>query len=148
MKRLSFIFLFLLPLLSNGQVKHAKSTAVKGSEKRSIETIRRIFKDFIKYGEGIDSDENKAAITKALRSLPYTIDKADLPLLINVWMYYDPTDFDVKSAILPVLTRNKRITLDAIKYRRAHKKKWESKDTSPYTDLVYLERDVRAGAVK
>ncbi len=135
-------FLFSFP--TSGQTNHAKAESSRKSENQSVETIRQIFKDFIQFGDGMDSDDNKKAITRALKSLPDTINKVELPLLINVWMYYDPTDFDVRSIVMPIFVRNKMMTLDAIKYRLQHKKTWEEVDTAPNTDLIHLEKELRS----
>lgn len=140
---LFFTVLFLLSLSGNGQVKHSKHTITEDSEEASVQTIRKIFREFIKYEEGIDSYENKDALKKALRSLPATINPNELPLLINVWMYYDATDFPTRDLISPIFLRNKKTTLIAIKKRLAYKKKWESNDTAPYSDLIQLEKDLQ-----
>ena len=59
MKSFTFFLagLLLLSLSSNSQDKYPKSK--NDPDKKSIEIIRRIFKDFIQYEDGIDSYENK-----------------------------------------------------------------------------------------
>ncbi len=107
--------LLLLSLSGNSQAKYSKSKSKNDSEEKSIEIIRKIFKDFIQYYDGIDSHVNKEAVKKALKSLPDTINKNDLPLLINVWMYYDATDFPTRELIMPIFIKNKKISLVAMK---------------------------------
>ena len=130
----------MLSLSSNSQDKYPKSK--NDPDKKSIEIIRRIFKDFIQYEDGIDSYENKEAMKRALKSLPATINENELPLLINVWMYYDATDFPTRELITPIFIKNKKASVIAMKYRINHKKKWESKDSAPYSELIELEKDL------
>ena len=103
-----------------------------------IKTVDRVFKSYIKHSEGTDSPTNKDDMKNALHSLQTTIDVKDLPLLINVWMYYDPTDFQTRELIKPIFTKYKKATLAAINKRLNKKKIWESKETALYSDLVSL----------
>ncbi len=112
-------------------------------KKRAVATIRSIFNDFVRYEDGAESDKNKEAMRKSLGSLPYTINKNELPLLINVWKYDAPTDYPTRELIMPILARSKKASLVAIKDRLNHKRKGESNDAAPYSDLVQPERDMR-----
>lgn len=100
------LLLLLLSLTSNSQYKYSKSK--NDSEKKSFEIIRRIFLEFIKYEDGLDSKENKETMKRAIKSLPDAINKNELPLLINVWMYYDPTDFPTRDLIYPILKKKRK----------------------------------------
>jgi hypothetical protein len=101
-----------------------------------IETIDRIFKSYNKQSESADSQTNKDAMENALQSLVMKSDVWNLPLLINVWMYYDPTDFPTRLLIQPIFTKNKEATLSAIDKRLSNKKKWEKDETAPYSELI------------
>ncbi len=106
--------------------------------------IRAVFSNYVHYGESTDSKENKAAISKALDKLKdKKLSQDDLQLLINVWMYYDPTDFgDAIKRSHELLIANKSESIKALKYRIAHKREWESKDSAPYADLPVLLKEI------
>ena len=78
----------------------------------------------------------------ALQSLQVASDVKDLQLLINVWMYYDSTDFPTRELIKPIFSKDKTTTLAAINKRPNKKKKWEKKETAPYSDLVSLKDEL------
>ena len=103
-----------------------------------IQTVDRIFKIYIKASESPDSKENKDAMAKAFQSLQLSLDDKDLPLIINVWMYYNPTDFPARELIYPILNKHKSAALNAIDKRLKKKRKWETKENAPYSDLVAL----------
>ena len=104
-----------------------------------IQTVERIFNSYVKYAEGTDSKDNEAAMARALTSLQQESSVRDLPALINVWMYYDPTDFPVRELIEPIFNKNKPATLAAIDKRLKKKMKGENNKTAPYTDLIALK---------
>jgi hypothetical protein len=101
-------------------------------------TIRQIFENYIKYNESTDSSENKSNMIKSLKNINIVKKPKHLELLINVWMYYDPTDFNGKSLILTIFKKNREESIVAINNRIENKKKWEDYETAPYSDLVNL----------
>ena len=107
-----------------------------------IKTVDRVFKSYIKHSEGTDSPTNKDDMKNALHSLQTKSDVKNLQLLINVWMYYDPTDFPTRELIKPIFTKDKTTTLAAINKRLNNKKKWEEKETAPYSDLLSLKNEL------
>ncbi len=116
----------------------------------SVQTIGRIFIAYTRNSDGIESHENKDTMKIELSELQLldTINERELPLLINVWMYYDPTDFDVRKLILPIFQNNRNTSIIAVRNRLKHKKKWESVDSAPYSDLVQLEKDLERESKK
>jgi hypothetical protein len=104
-----------------------------------IQIVERIFNNYVKYAEGTESPENKESMAKALTSLQRESIEKDLPLLINVWMYYDPTDFSVRELIVPIFNKDRASSLRAINLRLKKKRKGESDKTAPYTDLISLK---------
>ena len=103
-----------------------------------IKTIEKIFEEFIKYKESSDSQEDKDLMTKSLQSLNGLIEQMDLNLLINVWMYYDPTDFTIRPLIYEILKKHRFASIEAIKTRIKNKKEWESIHIAPYAELFDL----------
>ncbi len=104
----------------------------------SIKKIEAIFNEYIKYSESTDSEENKKAMTKSLNSLNRVTKPEDLELLLNVWMYYDPTDYPTRVLVFKVLKQNDKDSQSAIKARIKNKKDWEEEDGAPYSELKYL----------
>lgn len=109
-----------------------------------IDRIRAIFSNYVHYGESTDSDENKLKMSKALEELKgKKLSQTDLQLLANVWLYYDPTDFDAaikKSKAL--LVANKNESIKAIKYLIDHHREWESGDSAPFSGLPLLLQEL------
>jgi hypothetical protein len=98
--------------------------------KQAIKNIRDIFEEYKTNEESIESTSNKTAMTKSFKSLKNVTNKKDLELLINIWNYYDPTDFACKPEVYTILKRNKVISIEAVKHRIKHKMSWESADLS------------------
>ncbi len=98
--------------------------------KQAIKNIRDIFEDYKTNEESIESEDNKQTMTKSLKSLQNVTDKNDLQLLINIWNYYDPTDYSCRGEIYKILLHNKTISINAVKDRMNHKMSWESSDLS------------------
>jgi hypothetical protein len=103
-----------------------------------IKNIRFVFEDYIQYQESTDSQEDKDLMSKSLKSLTTVTDKENLDLLINVWMYYDPTDYPDIPEIYRILMDSRPHSIKAVKNRIDNKKEWETDDTAPYSDLKNL----------
>jgi hypothetical protein len=108
------------------------------TNKQHIESIRKVFEDYIKYQESTDSQDDKDLMTKSLKSIENISDKDDLDLLINIWMYYDPTDYPDIPEIYRILKDSRPHSIEAVKNRIDNKKEWETDDTAPYSDLKNL----------
>jgi len=63
---------------------------------------------------------------KSLKSLAIVTDKDELDLLINVWIYYDPTDYPDIPEIYRILKNNRPHSIQADKNRIDNKKEWET----------------------
>jgi hypothetical protein len=106
--------------------------------KQHVDKIRKIFENYIKYQESIDSRDNKDLMSKSLKSITSLSNKDELELLINVWMYYDPTDYPDIPEIYRILKDSRPHSIEAVKNRIDNKKEWETDDTAPYSDLKNL----------
>lgn len=104
----------------------------------AIQSIEKVFEDYIEYQESTDSQDDKDLMSKSLKSLTIVTDKEDLDLLINVWMYYDPTDYPDIPEIYRILELSTPQSIEAVKNRIANKKEWETDDSAPYSDLKRL----------
>lgn len=111
-----------------------------------VDAIRAVFSNYVRFGESTDSDDHKHTMTKSLERLKgKKLTADDLQLLINVWMYYDPTDFpDAGRQSKALLKANKPESIAAVKYRIANKRDWEAKDSAPYSDLPALLKEIEA----
>lgn len=118
-----------------------KTTWVSKKE-APIKTVERIFKEYIKQSENIDALKNKEAMKIALQLLQSKSDNKNLPLLINVWMYYDPTDFPTRQIIQKIFEEDRKASLTAINYRLKNKMKSENKEIAPYSDLLLLRNEL------
>lgn len=115
-----------------------KMEIVKDHLENPIKVINKVFNDFVKYQESTDSRENIDLMTKNLESLNKVTDPNDLDILINVWMYYDPTDFPSRDLVFKVLHKSRPESIKAIKTRINNRKDWESDNTAPYSELNEL----------
>ena len=132
MKTILIIFLFGVQLsVCEAQGYHPET---------SIRVISRIFNNYIKVSEGADSKENETKMEESLRSLVGSVSANDIQLLINVWMYYDPTDFKTRVLIEPIFIRNKNKSLEAINTWLKNKRKSDDPNTELYSDLIELQK--------
>jgi hypothetical protein len=104
----------------------------------AIQSIEKVFDNYIKYQESTDSPDNKESMLKSLESLNSIKSQNDLEVLINVWLYYDPTDFPTRGLVYSVLDESKPESIIAVKKRMGSKKEWEREDAAPYSELNYL----------
>ena len=118
--------------------------AQKNTNEVSLKTISKIFETYISQDENIDTKDNKDAMQAALQSLKKVSDKKSLTLLIDVWMYYDPTDFPTRRLVEPVLYKDRPASIAAIEERLKNKKKWEKEGTAPYADLAAFKKAIVA----
>jgi len=77
-------------------------------------------------------------MSKSLKSLAIVTKKDELDLLINVWMYYDPTDYPDIPEIFRIFKNNRAHSIQAVKNRIDNKKEWETDERAPYSDLKNL----------
>lgn len=106
--------------------------------KQHIDNIRKIFENYIKYQESTDSPDNKDLMSKSLKSITRLSNKDEVELLINVWMYYDPTDYPSRDLVYNVLKENIKLSIEGVKNRIKNKKEWESEESAPHSDLKRL----------
>jgi hypothetical protein len=126
-------FIVSTNFIVHGQAKHTDH----------IKSIKYIFEDYIQYQESTDSPDDKALMTESLKSLTVVTKKEELELLINVRMYYDPTDFPSIPEIDRILKLSKPQSIKAVKNRITHKKEWENEESAPYSDLKNLLKQLK-----
>ncbi|MEO8770626.1 MAG: hypothetical protein ABI402_11090 [Ferruginibacter sp.] len=111
-----------------------------------IQTINRIFKAYMAQAEATDILENKEAMSNAIHILQKTdgeaSDKKDLSLLVRVWLDYNPPNFHTRKLIEPILFMNKVATIEVINELLLYKQSWESRNTSPGSDLEKLREKI------
>lgn len=107
-------------------------------KEKPILTIKKVFDDYIKNQESTDSQDDEALMTKSIESLNNLTDQNELDILINVWMYYDPTDFPSRNLVYKILENSRPESIKAVKTRIINKKEWETVDTAPYSELKDL----------
>ena len=125
-------------LIKKKNIKNGPSYRLDSITKKSIQNIRKVFENYIRYNESTDSPGNKDLMNSSLKSLNKVSNTDYLELLINVWMYYDPTDFPSRELVLNVLKINKLESFEAVKRRMKHKKKWETENSAPFSELKDL----------
>lgn len=95
MKFSLLIFLFFLSHFSFAQTANGDS---------SIANIRKIFTAYCTQKENTESAANKDLFTRSVKAIKVVKNENDMLLLVNVWMYYDPTDFPSREWIEPVFS--------------------------------------------
>ncbi len=128
----------LLKSLKKVIEKSITDNFINETNNKSIQNIQKIFENYINNEESTDSPDNKDLMTRSLKSLTKVSNSDDLELLINVWMYYDPTDFPSRELVVDILTKNKPESNEAVIKRMKNKKKWETDEIAPYSDLQGL----------
>jgi hypothetical protein len=117
MKFLVTIYFLSCGVLAAGQVT---------KDNEPIKVVKQIFENYIKQQDSPDSKDNKMKMETALRVLQTKNNTEDLELLINVWMYYMPTDFPTQDLIKPIFQKDKDASVRAIDKRLKEKKEWET----------------------
>lgn len=102
---------------------------------KPIESIKSVFDDYVKYQESTDSQDDKDLMTNSLKSIDKVTEPEDLEILINVWMYYDPTDFPSRNLVYKIFENSRPESVKAVKTRISNKKDWETDETAPYSEL-------------
>ena len=124
----SFIKEFINIAEKRGLVYHQKS----------IINLITIFEDYKTNEEAIESEENKNLVTKSLKDLnPSLLTEKDIILLIDYWIYYDPTDFNIKSKMKPILLDISKDLKNACLKRKLERHKWEY--DNEYFDMTIKE---------
>jgi hypothetical protein len=122
-----------------------QTTSRPDKNRGSIDTVRQVFEDYIQYSESTDSKSDQAAMTRNLERLQTVKNPSGLETLINVWMYYDPTDFPSIPLIKKILKDSRPESIEAVKLRMKNKRPNESADRAPYSDLstllTFLQKD-------
>ena len=113
------------------------------NENLAIKKIDKIFDNYIKQKEHVDSEDNQVEMQLALKTLESNCDIKYFPKLIEVWMYYDPTDFPTRKFVYQVLLTKKTEGLKAIEKRIKEKKNWETLDNAPLSDLLALRDEFK-----
>lgn len=103
-----------------------------------VQNISNVFDDYVKYEESTDSEDNQNLMTKSIGSLSQISSQNELKILIDVWMYYDPTDFPTRSLIFKILKESRPESILAVKARIENKNNWEKESTAPYSELNNL----------
>jgi len=113
-----------------------------------IQVIDSIFTDYVDYQESTDSDENKKTLTHALHQLDSNLNEGDLTTIVNVWLYYDPTDFPARELTEQVLLRNRETGIAAVHARMKNKQDWERQDSAPFSELNLLMDRLESNSYK
>ena len=107
--------------------------------KDPLKTIERIFNQYNEFQESTDSQDNLDSLRQSLKVLENKqLNKTDLTLIINVWMYYTVTDFSTLEYTESVLVANREKSIEAVKDRMGNKKEWETNDGAPFSELNML----------
>lgn len=104
-----------------------------------IASIRKIFDDYTKFQESTDSQDNQLLMRTSLNSLTHLTKPKDLEIIINVWLYYDPTDFPSRDLVYKVLKKSRPESIAAVQNRIENKIEWERDGSAPYSELGYLK---------
>ena len=106
-------------------------------------TIDRIFTAYIEFQESTDLEQNKDSLRQAIPQIGRGeggIDSTSLQLLLNVWMYYDPTDFPTRSLVEARLQEEVASSIEAVDVRWRNRKEWEREDGAPFAELQDMKR--------
>lgn len=108
-------------------------------EKTCMGRIDLILHDYTSAGESVDTESNKKTITDCLKGLENTeLTGQDFNRLIELWMYYDPTDFPTRDLVLVLFKTRKSESIKAINKRIDEKESWEDEDNAPFSELKYF----------
>lgn len=104
-------------------------------ELTKIETIKLVFDQYVKQGESTDSESNKALMKTCLESIDCSENRNELAVLIDVWLYYDPTDFPTRELVFKILEKSKPLSTQEVQRRMTNPSKTEDKSRAPFSEL-------------
>jgi hypothetical protein len=123
--------------------KQKKKSLAEGKQNAHlIKTVKRVFEEYTKNQESTDSQDNKDSLIFALNQVDSTLSNDELSVLVNVWMYYDPTDFPTRELTETVFLNNRERSKVAILERINKRENWETKESAPYSELSDLLRQL------
>ncbi len=105
------------------------------------ETLKRIFTSFTEFQESTDSAENLDSMRQAIKLVGQDsnwIAPATLSVLLDIWMYYDVTDFPKREYVEKRLAERPHLSISAIDRRIHDKHEWEDVASSPLSELSDL----------
>ena len=105
------------------------------------ETLKRIFTSFTEFQESTDSAENLDSMRQAIKLVGQDsnwIAPATLSVLLDIWMYYDVTDFPKRDYVEKRLAERPDLSISAIDRRIHYKHEWEDVASSPLSELSAL----------
>jgi hypothetical protein len=126
----------------NGSSEYQELVKQDVTTKQYISKIKKVFDAYIKHDESVDSEENKLKMTNSLKAINQLTNLEELVLLLDVWMYYDPTDYFGKSLIPHILINSSEIGIRAIDYRLSSLHAWENEASAPISDLLALRKQI------
>lgn len=100
-----------------------------------IRSIQTLLTQYIEFQESTDSEENKKRMEEHLTSLKGIRKYSDFEVLLNVWLYYDPTDFPARDLVFQVLKNSRPYSTEAVRKRMVKRKKWETRESAPFSEL-------------
>lgn len=116
------------------------SSLYAAKEKEAIGRIQNVFIQYADQSDGTDTDQHKLELLKSFGQIGPIQDSSHLQVLLNVWMYYDPTDFPTRPQIESIFKLNKEQTLKAIEFRKKNKRQDEQEGVAPLAELNALSR--------
>lgn len=108
-----------------------------------IKNIKSVFENFIQNDELMVSSVDIDLMKKSLKSLSALTTQDELELLINVWMYYNPTDFSDTPEIFRILKNSRPQSIVAIKKRIENNKVLDTEESTHYSNLKKLLKQLK-----
>jgi hypothetical protein len=119
-------------------------TYAQQARTQAYREIQRVFENYVQYEEPMDTQEDTAAMFRSLRILKqYKLPQSYYTLLLNVWMYYELTDYSVRDHVMPLLKKDPQATIIGIDARLKKKYKWESREGAPLSELYDLKKQLQ-----
>lgn len=109
---------------------------------RAIANIQIVFEEYMKATDSSiprqEKETNSALMAQSLNEIMVPLDYPEYRLLLDVWMYYDPTGFETKNYVIKALSIDKRLAEKAILKRIVEKNENENPDEPPLSELKEL----------
>jgi hypothetical protein len=119
------------------------NTAFAQTDKTLI-VLKNVFSDYVKYQESTDSEINKRKFINALQQVKNNQLTSAIPLLLDIYLYYYPTDFPTREYVLDVFYSMRGAALVEVERKLIiERKKIKSEEDWPYDELLYLKEKLQ-----
>jgi hypothetical protein len=119
-----------------------QSSLIFAQQPTPLQELKAVFTEYVKYPESVDEQEDKDRLILALKKVEEQKISNCIPVIIDIYLYYDPTDFPTRDLVIQTLKPLYKQAFPLITKRIAIEKKKHAANEFPVQDLEYLVNSI------